>query len=304
MNSSDSATAASSSSSGNSPGGISQATTPTAVNVKTLIEAGAHFGHQTTKWNPKMLPYIYGQRNGIHIINLDLTLQLWERARKVIVDTLAIGGQILFVGTKQQARDIVAAEAVRCGAHSVTTRWLGGTLSNFQTIKFSIDRMRKVEELLVKADDESSEIEIKKKEKLMIKRQLGKLEGTLGGIRTMRKPPELIFVVDINKEAIAVAEARRLHIPVVALVDTNCDPSKVEFPIPSNDDAGRTIKLLVAAVGDAVIEGRAIFEARGAKEQRDKEGNGHGSSKRANGAAEKLAGDELERPASESLSVP
>jgi small subunit ribosomal protein S2 len=232
------------------------------ISVKTLIEAGAHFGHQTTKWNPKMLPYIYGQRNGIHIINLDITLKAWERARKFIYETIASGGNILFVGTKQQAREIVKAESERSESFCVTSRWLGGTLSNFETIKNSIDRMRKLEDLLIKADDENSDVELHKKEKLMIRRQLDKLSANLGGIRNMRKVPDVIFVIDVNKEDIAVAEAEKLHIPVVALVDTNCDPDKIAYAIPSNDDANRTVKLFVSAVADLVIQARAEYKAK------------------------------------------
>ena len=239
----------------------------TVVNVKTLLEAGAHFGHQTERWNPKMMPYIYTQRNGVHIIDLDLTLRGWERARKFIADKVAIGGSLLFVGTKLQGREIVIAEAARCGAFHITTRWLGGTLTNFQTIKNSIDRMRKLEELLVKANDEKSDVKLNKKERLTIARDLSKLEANLGGIRSMRRVPDVLFVMDINKEAIAVSEARRLHIPVVALVDTNTDPSVVDFPIPSNDDSARTLKLFAAAVADAVLDGREAFEARSTKSE-------------------------------------
>lgn len=241
------------------------------VNIRTLIEAGAHFGHQSEKWNPKMLPYIYGERNNVHVINLDLTVKLWEKARKYVVDRVSRGGEILFVGTKQQAREIVAEEARRCGAFYVTSRWLGGTLSNFQTIKNSIDRMRKLEELLAKSAEEGSQVILKKKERLTISRQLEKLEANLGGIRGMKRPPDLIFVIDINKENIAVAEARRLHIPVVAMVDTNTDPNRVQYPIPSNDDATRTIKLITAAMADAVAEGKAAYNALGAKDPKGEE---------------------------------
>lgn len=234
----------------------------TVVSVKTLLDAGAHFGHQTERWNPKMMPYIYTQRNGVHIIDLDLTMRAWERARKFIADKVAIGGSLLFVGTKLQGREIVISEAARCGAFHITSRWLGGTLTNFQTIKNSIDRMRKLEELLAKANDEKSEVKLNKKERLTIARDLSKLEANLGGIRSMRRVPDVLFVMDINKEAIAVSEARRLHIPVVALVDTNTDPSVVDFAIPSNDDSARTLRLFASAVADAVLDGREAFEAR------------------------------------------
>jgi small subunit ribosomal protein S2 len=241
------------------------------VNVKSLMDAGAHFGHQTERWNPRMMPYIYGERNNVHIINLDLTLKCWDKARKFIVDRVSRGGEILFVGTKQQAREIVAEEARRCGAFFVNTRWLGGTLSNFQTIKNSIDRMRKMETLLAQAEDENSDVKLNKKEKLNISRQVGKLEANLGGIRGMKRQPDLIFVIDVNKEWISVAEARRLHIPVVAIIDTNVDPKPVDFPIPSNDDATRAIKLIAAAVADAVLEGKQAYDAMGSKDRGDRD---------------------------------
>jgi small subunit ribosomal protein S2 len=234
----------------------------TPVNIKNLIDAGAHYGHQTQRWNPKMLPYIYGARNGVHIINLDLTMKRWEIARKYIVDRVSLGGNVLFVGTKQQAKDIIKEEASRCGAFFVSSRWLGGCLSNFQTIKNSIERMRKMETLLADASAENSKVKLTKKERLDISRQVEKLEANLGGIRHMRKVPDVIFIVDVVKESIAIAEANRLHIPVVALVDTNADPGAVAFPIPSNDDAARTIRLFCSGVADAIIEGRAIQAAR------------------------------------------
>lgn len=234
----------------------------TPVTIKTLMEAGAHYGHQTQRWNPKMLPYIYGARNGVHIINLDLTLKKWEIARKYVVDRVALGGTVLVVGTKQQAKDIVKEEAQRCGAYYVASRWLGGCLSNFQTMKNSIERMRKLEGLLADANAENSKVRITKKERLDISRQVEKLEANLGGIRGMKKVPDVIFVVDIVKESIAIAEATRLHIPVIALVDTNADPNQVAFPIPSNDDATRTLKLFLSGLADAILEGRSMYAAR------------------------------------------
>lgn len=234
----------------------------TPVTIKNLMDAGAHFGHQTQRWNPKMLPYIYGARNGVHIINLDLTMKRWEIARKYIVDRVSLGGNVMFVGTKQQAKDIIKEEATRCGAFYISSRWLGGCLSNFQTMKNSIERMRKLENLLQEASAENSKVKINKKERLDISRQVEKLEANLGGIRHMRKVPDVIFLIDTVKESIAIAEANRLHIPVIALVDTNSDPASVAFPIPSNDDAARTIRLFSAAVADAVIEGRSIYQAR------------------------------------------
>ena len=247
---------------------------PVAINVKTLLEAGAHFGHQTPKWNPRMTPFIYGARNGVHVINLDITMKQWERARKFIVDISAQGGNVLFVGTKQQAREIVKGEAERCGAYSVTSRWLGGTLSNFQTLKNSINRMKKLEELVGAAEAEGSKYNLSKKEKGRIRKTLDKLSATLGGIRSMKKPADLIFVVDINKEDIAIAEALRLHIPVVALVDTNTDPTKIAFPVAANDDAAKTIRLFAAGVADAILEGKAAYEARVPKESRGNNNDG------------------------------
>ena len=234
----------------------------TPVTIKTLIEAGAHFGHQTQRWNPKMLPNIYGARNGVHIINLDITMKRWELARKYIVDRVSMGGNVLFVGTKQQAKDIVKEEATRAGAFYISSRWLGGCLSNFQTMKKSIERMRKLEKLLEDAASENTKVRLNKKERLDISRQVEKLEANLGGIRNMRKTPDLIFIVDVVKESIAIAEAKRLHIPVIGLVDTNADPGSIAFPIPSNDDATKTIRLFCGAVSDAIIEGRAIQQSR------------------------------------------
>ncbi len=247
----------------------SEVSYPVEISIRTLLEVGAHFGHQTQKWNPKMLPHIYCAKNGIHILNLDGTLGLWEKARKFIVDTISRGGSLLYVGTKIQARDIVQEEAARSGSFYVTTRWLGGTLSNFQTIKNSIDRMRKLEELLVQSETDVTKVKITKKEKLEITREVGKLEQSLGGIRMMKRPPDALFVIDVLKETIAVQEARRLRIPVIALTDTNANPDRIEYPIPSNDDASRTIRLFSAAVGDAVIEGRAAFNARPAREKQE-----------------------------------
>ncbi|NLF24568.1 MAG: 30S ribosomal protein S2 [Deltaproteobacteria bacterium] len=235
---------------------------PVPITIRTLLDAGAHFGHKAEKWNPKMMPYIYGERNRIHIINLDTTIELWERARKFVLDVASRGGTVLFVGTKTQSRELVKEAAERCGSFYVNNRWLGGTLSNFETIRNSIVRMGKLEELLKSAEDKDSKIKLNKKERLNIARQLDKLAVNLRGIRSMNRIPDVIFAVDILKERIAVAEARKLRIPLVALVDTNVDPSEVAFPIPSNDDAVRTIKLFLNAVSDAVNEGRMIYQAK------------------------------------------
>jgi len=234
---------------------------PAVVSIQTLMTAGAHFGHQTDKWNPKMGPYIYGERSGLHIINLDMTIDLWRKARKVIVDVCAKGGTVLFVGTKRQAKDIVKQEAERCGGFFVSTRWLGGTLTNFTTIKRSIERMNKYNELLIKAQDPESGVKLVKKEQLRITREIGKLEASLGGIKDMKVTPNVIFITDVNKEDLAIEEARRLHIPVIALCDTNVNPREIDYPVPSNDDGVRTLRLFAAAVADAAIEGANIYKS-------------------------------------------
>lgn len=232
------------------------------VTIKSMLEAGAHYGHQTQRWNPKMLPYIFGERNGIHIINLDLTIKLWERARKFVFDQVSQGGTVLFVGTKDQAASVIETEAKRCGAFFVTRRWLGGTLSNFQTIKRSFEKMRRHEDLLLKSEDPNSGVVLNKREKLDIRRQLDKFNAGLGGIREMRELPSLVFVVDVVKEAIAVSEAHRAHIPVVALVDTNVNPDDIAFPIPSNDDASRALKLFLGAMADTILEAKTVQKSR------------------------------------------
>jgi small subunit ribosomal protein S2 len=248
----------------------------TPISIESLLEAGAHFGHQSYRWDPKMLPYLFGEKNGIHIINLDLTMEAWKRAEKFLEDTANRGGSILFVGTKPQAREVVIETAEKCGGFSVTQRWLGGTLSNFETIKRSISRMRKIEELLEKLAQPDNTIRLNKKERLGLTRELAKLEANLGGIRTMRHVPDVIFVVDVKREMIAIKEARKLQIPVVALVDSNVDPSVVDFPIPSNDDATKAIKLFVENVAAAVSRGRAAYLSRGPEltERRGRNGDG------------------------------
>lgn len=229
------------------------------IDLRSLLEAGVHFGHQTSRWCPSMAPFIYGARNGIHIINLPRTVQCWTKARQAITDVVAEGGTVLFVGTKKQAQEAVVEEATRCGAFYVSQRWLGGMVTNFQTIRRSIDRMRKLEETLQQEEEAAklgTQARFTKKERLMMSREIDKLQISLGGIREMYAPPALLFVIDIRREDIAVKEARRLDIPVVALVDTNCDPSGVTYPVPSNDDGTRAIKLFCEAVADAVAEGK------------------------------------------------
>jgi len=220
--------------------------------MKQLLEAGVHFGHQTRRWNPKMKPYIFTERNGIYIIDLQKTVKMLEEAYGFIRDVSFQGGKILFVGTKKQAQEAVAEEAKRCGMFYVNQRWLGGMLTNFQTIKRRMDRLMYLEEIV-----ESGYIErLPKKEVSQLLHEKDRLAKYLGGIKGMKDLPSALFVVDPRKEKIAVAEARRLEIPVVAIVDTNCDPEEVDYVIPGNDDAIRAVKLLTSKIADAVLEGR------------------------------------------------
>jgi small subunit ribosomal protein S2 len=221
--------------------------------MQQMLEAGLHFGHQTRRWNPKMKPYIYGPRNGIYIINLDATMRYFRKAYGFVVDTVAKGGSVLFVGTKRQAQEIVTKEAERCGMYYVNHRWLGGMMTNFQTIKHSVERLKKIEAM----QEDGSINRFPKKEILMMEKERVKLHRNLGGIKNMRTLPDALFVVDPRKEDIAVNEARKLHIPVVALTDTNCDPDGIDYLIPGNDDAIRSIKLISSLVAEAVIEGKA-----------------------------------------------
>lgn len=239
--------------------------TPVEISLRSLLEAGVHFGHQTSRWNPAMSKFIYGVRNGIHVIHLPRTIESWAQAREAIIEVSARGGSVLFVGTKKQAQDAVVEEARRCGAYYVSRRWLGGMMTNFQTIRKSIERMNKVEQIL--ADEEEAQktgrpTKYTKKERLMMSREREKLEFSLGGIRDMYSAPSLMFVIDTKREDIAIKEATKLDIPVVALVDTNCDPSIVQYPVPGNDDGTRSIRLFCSAVADAVLEGRKVYSKR------------------------------------------
>lgn len=227
------------------------------ITMKELLEAGVHFGHQTRRWNPKMRPYIFGKRNGIYIVDLQKTLQLFEEASEFVRDVAASGGTILFVGTKRQAQDVVREEAGRCGMFYVANRWLGGTLTNFVTVRRSVERFKDIERQLSDADSQ-----LTKKERISLERQRAKMEKNLGGIRDMEALPDVIFVIDTNHEHNAVHEANRLNIPVVAVVDTNCDPDHVDYPIPGNDDAIRAIKLFTSRIADSVLEGLAMVEGR------------------------------------------
>ena len=224
------------------------------VSMKALMETGVHFGHRTRKWNPRMKSYIFTERNNIHIIDLQQTLEALEIAYALVRDTIAAGGRILFVGTKRQAQETIELEAARCGMPYVNARWLGGTLTNWQTIRSRIDELEGLER-----QRDSGEIDrLTKKEALGIMRRIDKLEGRLGGIREMISVPELLFVVDVKREETSIHEANLLNIPVIALVDTNCDPTNVDFVIPSNDDAIRAIKLMTSKIADAVLEGMAL----------------------------------------------
>jgi small subunit ribosomal protein S2 len=227
------------------------------VTMKQLLEAGVHFGHQTRRWNPKMKPYIFGARNGIYIIDLQKTVRLFKRAYQFVQDAAATGVGVLFVGTKKQAQDAVQEEAARCGQFYVNQRWLGGMLTNFSTIKQSIERLNQLGAILDKPEDTN----FTKKELVNISRQYDKLNKNLSGIRDMKRLPGVVFIVDPKKENIGVKEAKKLGIPIVAIVDSNCDPDEIDYVIPGNDDAIRAIRLFAAKIADACIEGRSMYEA-------------------------------------------
>jgi len=237
------------------------------ISMRALLEAGVHFGHNTGRWNPKMKQYIFGARNGIHIIDLQHTVKLFRQAFQAVVDTTARGETILFVGTKKQAQDVIVEEATRSNQHYVTQRWLGGTLTNFRTVKGSLERLRGLE----KMEEDGTLFALTKREQVMIKRDRDKLLKSLGGIKGMSKLPGMLFVIDPHKEHIAVDEARKLEIPVVAVTDTNCDPDMIDYVIPGNDDAIRAIKLFAAKIADAAILGNKVYKetarTRGAKEE-------------------------------------
>ena len=225
-----------------------------AISMKALLETGVHFGHRTRKWNPKMKPYIFTERNGIHIIDLQQTVAALEQAYNLVRDTAGAGGTLLFVGTKRQAQESIQKEAERCGMPYINQRWLGGTLTNWKTIKESINELKRLEEGQATGEFQR----LTKKEELIIGRKVLKLQDRLGGIRNMTKLPDLIYVVDVRREDTALHEVNILRVPVIALVDTNCDPGGVDYVIPANDDAIRAIKLLSARMADAVLEGKAL----------------------------------------------
>ena len=220
------------------------------ISMKQLLEAGVHFGHQTRRWNPKMAPYIYTERNGIYIIDLQKSVGMVDDAYNAISDTVANGGTVLFVGTKKQAQDAIKAEAERCGMYYINERWLGGMLTNFKTIQSRVRRLKQIEAM---QEDGTFEV-LPKKEVIELKKELAKLQKNLGGIKDMKKVPDAIFIVDPKKEKICVQEAHTLGIPLIGICDTNCDPEELDYVIPGNDDAIRAVKLIVAKMADAVIE--------------------------------------------------
>jgi len=222
------------------------------VSMKQLLEAGVHFGHQTRRWNPKMAPYIFTERNGIYIIDLQKTVGMIDTAYNAVYDVVSQGGTILFVGTKKQAQDAIKDEALRCGMFYVNERWLGGMLTNFKTIQSRIDRLEKIERM---QEDGTFDV-LPKKEVMELKKELAKLQKNLGGIKDMKRIPDAIFVVDPKKEHICVQEAQSLGITLIGIADTNCDPEELDFVIPGNDDAIRAVKLLTGAMADAVIEAK------------------------------------------------
>ncbi len=248
------------------------------TNMKQLLEAGVHFGHQTRRWNPKMKPYIFGARNGIHIIDLQKTVRLFKLAYEFIVKIVSEGYPVLFVGTKKQAHDSITEESERCGMFNVVNRWLGGTLTNFQTIQKSIARLKELEAM----KEDGSINRYKKKEILKMEKELFKLNRNLGGIKNMDEMPGAVFIVDPKREKIAVREARKLGIPVVAIADSNADPDDIDFIIPGNDDAIRAIRLICSRIADACVEGHGLAEARLIAE--------------AESAKEKKAAEEAEAP--------
>jgi small subunit ribosomal protein S2 len=224
--------------------------------MKQLLEAGVHFGHRTRRWHPKMRTFIFTERNGIHIIDLQQTMRQVNSAYTVVRDAVREGGLVLFVGTKKQAQETVKSEAERCGMPYITTRWLGGTLTNFRTIRLRVEYMQDLERRQARGDLDR----LPKKEALLLQKELVRLNSRIGGLRTMTHLPDMIFIVDVMREELAVIEANKLHVPIVAMVDTNCDPDPIDYPIPSNDDAIRAIKLMAGKMADAVIEGLQMRE--------------------------------------------
>jgi len=245
----------------------------TPLTMRDMMEAGVHFGHQTTRWNPKMKPFIFGARNGIHIVDLQHSVKAFKRAFDFLVRTVAEGKPVLFVGTKKQAQDVVREESTRCNQFYVTNRWLGGTLTNFQTVKGSIERLVSIEKMSTDGTFER----LTKKEVIRITREQEKLEKALGGIKSMGGLPGAVFIVDVVKEHIAVSEARKLEIPIVAIVDTNCDPDLIDYAIPGNDDAIRAIRLFATKVADACLIGQKVARERAATSRAAADADGEGA---------------------------
>jgi small subunit ribosomal protein S2 len=230
----------------------------TSVQIKDLLEAGVHFGHQTKRWNPKMKAYIFGERNGIYIVDLQKTQRLFEAALQFVQDLAAQGKSVLFVGTKRQAQDAIGEEAQRCQSPYVTERWLGGLLTNFATVRRSLDRIKELEMMVTDAAHQG----LTKKEVARLEKERAKLEKNLTGLKGLKTVPDAVFVIDTRREAIAVKEARKLKVPVIGVVDTNCDPDEVDFVIPGNDDALRAIRLFAGRIADAILAGRGLRESR------------------------------------------
>jgi len=237
------------------------------LTVRELFEAGVHFGHQTKRWNPKMRQYIYGARSGIHIVDLDQTARLFKRAYDFVSETTARGGGVLFVGTKRQAQEIVKEECRRAGMYFVTNRWLGGTLTNFRTIKGGLDRLRSIERM----KEDGTYEQLPKKETVQLEKERARLEKYIGGLKGMGAVPSAVFIIDPAQETIAVQEARKLRVPIVAITDTNCDPDLVDYVIPGNDDAIRSVRLITGAIADACVAGSA--RRREFQQQRDRDSN-------------------------------
>ncbi|HML22753.1 MAG TPA: 30S ribosomal protein S2 [Aggregatilinea sp.] len=239
------------------------------VSMKSLLETGVHFGHRARKWNPKMKPFIFTERNGIHIIDLQQTIVLIDEVYNLVRDTVAEGGTVLFVGTKRQAQETIATEAARCNMPFVNQRWLGGTLTNWRTVRDRLETMKRLE----RQRDEGGFEGLTKKERLLLDREIERLELRFGGLRKMTRLPELLFIVDVRREVTAVKEANILKVPIIALVDTNCDPDPIDYVLPANDDAIRAIKLLTSKIADAALEGLAMRKAHG-DDGEDLEGEG------------------------------
>lgn len=245
--------------------GFNQRKIVLSIGIKELLEAGVHFGHQTRRWNPKMKPFIFDARNGIHIIDLSKSLAQLETACDFLAKTVTKGGKVIFVGTKKQAQQAVKETAKECGQFFVTERWLGGTLTNYQTVKRSIARLREIE----KMEADSSISNYVKQEQAVIRREAGRLVKYFDGIRTMDKMPGVMFVVDVKREHNAVAEARKLKIPIVAIADTNCDPDLVDYPIAANDDAIRSVRMILATVNQVITRAQAEFESRASRRKQE-----------------------------------